>query len=117
MCIDVLTDISWYVVIKLLSVNGKLIFINNLTNNPNYIVKFIKPLLKYIIFIDFGRILEKKDFIDLAKNLDKKVNFELIDSMTIINVFKYFKIYFIYWILNKFGLKNYDIEQYSIIID
>jgi SAM-dependent methyltransferase len=102
---------------NLLLENGKIIFINNLIENPSLIVKFCKPLLKYIIWTDFGRILKKKEFEELANSLDKKISFEIIGAMSLSNIAKYFKYDYLYWIFNNIGLTNYDIEQYSITLE
>ncbi len=113
-----LNEITNFVITNLLVDNGKIIFINNLNEDPNYIVKFLKPLLKYIIHVDFGRILQKKDFENLAKSLNLTVNFKLISSLDAENTSKYLGMYFLYRFFNIFGLLcNYDIEQYEITIN
>ena len=45
-----------------------------------------------------------------------KVNYVLLDSMTIEQIAKYFNIGFIYKIFNTFGFKNYDVNQYKITL-
>lgn len=106
-----------YTDLNLLEIYGKIIFINNLTENPQNFITKIKPYLKYFTMIDFGRLLQKKDFINLANLLDKQVGFRIINKMSIDNVAKYFNLGLVFWIANMFGLKKYDIEQYEIIIE
>jgi len=112
-----LCKITNYVSDNLLKRKGKMIFINNLLENPSIMVKFFKPLLKYIIWTDFGRVLKKKEFEEIADSLGKKISFKIIGSLSLSNIAKYFKLEYLYMILNKFGLTNYDIEQYSITIE
>ena len=112
-----LQKIVLYIKNNLLNKNGKIIFINNLVENPQRITKILKPKLKYITTIDFGRTLTKEDFnsLGLASNMD--VKYELLESMTLDEISKFHNINFIYKVLNKLGLKNYDVTQYKITLE
>ena len=100
---------------KLLKKDGQIIFINNLTENSSKFMVWIKPLFKYIISIDFGRILCRRNFENFAKQNDMNLKFELITKMSCYDIMKYFNVYFLSGILYLAGLKNYDVEQYQII--
>ena len=100
----------------LLKSEGKIIFINNLTENSQFITRLLKPKLKYVTTIDFGRVITKEEFENLAIENKMKVNYVLLDSMTIEQIAKYYNIGFIYKIFNTFGFKNYDVNQYKITL-
>jgi alpha-N-acetylglucosaminidase len=102
---------------NLLVPGGKIIFINNLMDNPQNITRFLKPKLKYITTIDFGRVLTKSDFDNLALANDMQVSYKLLDSMTVEQVALFHNIGFIYKIFSKLGFKNYDVDQYKIILE
>ena len=102
---------------NLLRAGGKIIFINNLAENPQFITRVIKPKLKYITTIDFGRVITKDEFDNLALANQMKVKFELLDLMTVEQVAKFYNIRFIYKIFNIFGFKNYDVTQYKITLE
>ena len=100
---------------KLLKKDGQIIFINNLTENSSKFMVWIKPLFKYIISIDFGRILCRQNFENFAKQNDMNLKFQLISKMSCYEIMKYFNVYFLSGVLYMLGLKNYDVEQYQII--
>lgn len=112
-----LHNIVSYISNNLLNENGKIIFINNLVGNPQKITKFLKPKLKYITSIDFGRTLTKEDFKELGQSNNMSVKFELIEKMSIEDISKFYHFNFIYKIFNKFGFKNYDVIQYKITLE
>lgn len=114
---EFLNNIIQYISSNLLENIGKIIFINNLTDNPQKIVSILKPQLKYFTSIDFGRILDKNEFIKLSEKINKKVKFRIIQKMSIIDISKFFKIYYLYIILRIFGFKNYNVEQYEIYFE
>jgi hypothetical protein len=101
----------------LLNENGKIIFINNLVDKPQKITKFLKPKLKYITSIDFGRTLTKLDFDELGYDNNMSVKYELIEKMSVEDISKLYYLNFIYKIFNKFGFKNYDVLQYKITLE
>ena len=111
----VLTDIIIFINNYLLKDNGKIIFINNLSEENN-IIKYIKPYLKYICLIDFGRLLTKKIFNDIAYKFKKSIEINLIESMDLIEILNYFKLGWIFTIIKFFGVTNYKVEQYEIIL-
>lgn len=102
---------------NLLNSNGKIFFINNLVENPQFFVSLIKPKLKYITALDFGRILTVDDFKIFATKNEMSVKFEVLDSMTVEEIAIFFKIPFIYKIVKIFGFKNYDVKQYKIVME
>lgn len=114
---EFLNNLISYIKSNLLQTGGKIIFINNLTENPQSIIKFIKPKIKYITTIDFGRVLSKNEFDNLAKINNMNVTYELLDSMTVEQVANFNNIGFIYKIFNTFGFKNYDVTQYKITLE
>lgn len=99
---------------NLLNDDGKIIFINNLVENPQFITKFLKPKLKYFTTIDFGRTLTKDNFEELKNNTNMNVKYEKLESMNITEIANFFNIGFIERIFNKLGFKNYNVEQYKI---
>ena len=113
---EFLINVVAHIKSNLLRVGGKIIFINNLTENPQFITRFIKPKLKYITTIDFGRVVSKNEFNNLALANNMNVNYELLDSMTVEQVAYFYKIGFIYRIFNTWGFKNYDVTQYKITL-
>jgi len=102
---------------NLLKSNGSIIFINNLSSYDNCILKYGKPLLKYITMVDFGRVLTKGEFIELAERFDKKIKFNVIVSNKCSQLFKLLNKQWCFRILQFFGFKDYDVEQYQIILD
>ena len=102
---------------NLLNPNGKIFFINNLVENPQFFVSLIKPKLKYITALDFGRILTVDDFKIFAAKNEMSVKFEVLDSMTVEEIAIFFRIAFIYKIARIFGFKNYDVKQYKIVME
>jgi SAM-dependent methyltransferase len=114
---EFLIQVSSHIKTNLLKEGGKLIFINNLAENPQFITRVIKPKLKYITTIDFGRVIVKNEFDNLALANQMKVKFELLDSLTVEQVAKFYNISIIYKIFNIFGLKNYDVAQYKITLE
>lgn len=102
---------------NLLKAGGKIIFINNLVENPQFITRVIKPKLKYITSIDFGRTIVKNEFEKLALDNQMKVKFELLDSLTVEQIAKFYNITIIYKMFTKFGFKNYDVAQYKITLE
>jgi 2-polyprenyl-3-methyl-5-hydroxy-6-metoxy-1,4-benzoquinol methylase len=111
---NLLKQIISHMKINLLKPNGKIIFINNLTENPTPIMLKLKPLLKYIVMIDFGRVLTKQEFKNLASNINKNVEFNLIAKMNIKNILNFFNLGWTYYFWRAIGIKNYDVEQYEI---
>lgn len=114
---EFMIKIIFHIKNNLLKSGGKIIFINNLIENPQFVARFIKPNLKYVTTIDFGRVITKDEFFNLALDNKMKLKFELLDSMTIEQISKYHNIYFIYKIFTIFGFKNYDVMQYKITLE
>jgi cyclopropane fatty-acyl-phospholipid synthase-like methyltransferase len=112
---ELLTNIINHVIKNLVKTNGKIVFINNLTNDENTAMIKIKPLLKYICMIEFGRVLTQKDFEDKSKQFNKNIKVNLIDKMKLKEVLRYFYLEWGFSILNMYGVNDYDIEQYEII--
>lgn len=111
---ELLVNIIKYIDNNLLKQDGKIIFINNLTDSKNP-MKDLKPYLKYISLIDFGRLLSLEEFISIANNMNKKININLIDSMRLKEVLSFFTLDYLYYIIRLFGIKDYNIDQYEII--
>lgn len=107
-----------YMIANLLKPNGKIIFINNLTENSTPIMRKIKPFLKYITMIDFGRVLTLNEFENLSRQVNKNIKVNLIASMKIIDILNYFNLRWTYYLVWKnLGIKNYNVEQYEIILN
>lgn len=102
---------------NLLNKNGKIIFINNLIENPQLIIKILKPNLKYFTKINFGRTLNKEEFDNLKNVLNMNVKYEKIASMPISEIASFFYLGYVYKLFNKLGFKNYDVEQYKITFE
>lgn len=111
---ELLDQILNHMINNLLKSDGKIIFINNLTENPTDSMIKIKPMLKYFCMIDFGRVLTKREFNYLAVRSNKKIEFNLINKMKIRDILKYFKLEWTYLFWNMIGIKNYEVEQYEI---
>lgn len=111
---ELLTNIIKHVIKNLVKTDGKIIFINNLTNDENSAMIKIKPLLKYICMIDFGRILTQKNFEDKSKKFNKNIQVNLIDKMRLKEVLRYFCLEWGFFVLQMCGVNDYDIEQYEI---
>ncbi len=111
---ELLVNIVNYINNNLIKENGKIIFINNLTD-ANSPMKKYKPYLKYFSLIDFGRLLSEEEFINIGKDINKKVTINLIASMRFKEVLSFFNIDYIYYIAKLLGVSDYDIEQYEII--
>ncbi len=109
-----LKNIVQHMLKYLLKKNGKIIFINNLTENYTPTMEKLKPLLKYISMIDFGRILTKKEFKELSKELKLDVEFNLIAKMKIRSILNYFNLGWTYYFWRMIGIQNYEVEQYEI---
>jgi 2-polyprenyl-3-methyl-5-hydroxy-6-metoxy-1,4-benzoquinol methylase len=114
---DFLVEIVSYIKYNLLKTNGKIIFINNLVENPQFIINFMKPKIKYITTLDFGRVMTVGEFKKLATVNEIKISFEILDSMTIEEIASHYNIAFLYWFFGKLGLKNYLVTQYKITMD
>jgi len=110
-----LESITEYINKNLIKKEGKIIFINNLVENEDYMIKY-KPLLKYILMIDFGRVLKFKEFDDLSKKINKNIEVNLIDEMSVNEILLFFNLCFLYPLLNLLGVKNYKVKQFEIIM-
>ncbi len=120
---NLLKEILIYMNENLLKENGKIIFINNLVDDEYpKLLSFIKPYLKYIILIDFGRVINKDEIEDTAKYINKKIEINLINKnkineLSLFNLLNYKKNNFIYKLINKFIINlDYEIKQYEIIL-
>jgi SAM-dependent methyltransferase len=111
---ELLVNIIKYIDNNLIKKDGKIIFINNLTDESSP-MKIYKPYLKYISLIDFGRLLSDQEFFDIGKNMNKNVIINLIDSMKFREVLSFFNLNYLYYIARLFGITDYNIEQYEII--
>jgi len=114
---DFLKKVVTHIKNNLLTDNGKIIFINNLVENPQFITKFLKPKLKYLTTINFGRALNKQEFENIKNDINMNVKFEIIDSMQVSEIANFFYLGYLFKVLNKFGYKNYDVEQYKITFE
>lgn len=112
---ELLVSITEYINYNLLSEDGKIIFINNLIENEDYMKKY-KPLLKYFTMIEFGRVLKAQEFKDLSRRLDKNIQFNLVDKMSVKEILSFFKLNMLLILFKSIGVKNYNVEQYEIII-
>lgn len=115
--IDLIIKLIMYAQINLLNPNGKIIFINNVLENPDRVMKFIKPKLKYFTCVDFGNCMGKQDFKYISEQTNTTVKFELLEEMTIKTISEFFKIVPIYKIFRLFGFTNYLISQYKITLE
>lgn len=111
---ELLKNIVQHMIKYLLKENGKIIFINNLTDKYTPTMEKIKPLLKYVSMIDFGRILTKKEFSELSKELKLNVEFNLIAKMKIRSILNYFNLGWTYYFWRMIGVENCEVEQYEI---
>jgi SAM-dependent methyltransferase len=111
---ELLVNIIKYIDNNLLKKDGKIIFINNLTDSKNPMKK-LKPYLKYLSLIDFGRLLSLEEFINIADNMNKKITINLIDSMKLKEILSFFTLDYLYYIIKLFGINDYNIDQYEII--
>jgi hypothetical protein len=91
---------------------NKLIFINNIEDNPTFIQQNIKPYLKYFLGIDFGRLVTKNDmketfnYIGINENF---VTYELLSYDTPNNIFFRNKI--------KLPFFDFKMNQYLITVN
>ncbi len=114
---ELLVSITKYMIENLLKPNGKIVYINNLTENSTPLMRKLKPALKYICMIDFGRVLTRNEFENLSNRVNKNIEINLIAKMKIIDILNYFKLGWTYYLIWKIiGIKNYDVEQYEIIL-
>jgi len=76
-----ITKMINYIDNNLIKSNTKIHFINNLTDKP-HLLFHLKSFIKYIPFInvDFGNILNRKFFYDIATITNYKININLIDK-------------------------------------
>jgi len=112
-----ISEVISHIKMNLLDSSGKVIFINNLVENPQFFVSFIKPKLKYITTLDFGRVLTIEEFNNLAVANKLKISFEILDSMTVEEIAILYNIGFIYKTISRLGFKNYDVNQYKITME
>lgn len=61
---------------KMLKKNGKVYFILTLFENRKSLVELCKPLLKYVLTVDFGVALTESQFLDILKKNGIKVGFK-----------------------------------------
>jgi SAM-dependent methyltransferase len=111
---ELLINIIKYIDCNLIKKDGKIIFINNLTDAKSPMKKY-KPYLKYISLIDFGRLLSFEEFVSISKVMNKNISTNLIASMSFKDVMSFFSINYLYYIAKLFGITDYNIEQYEII--
>jgi len=116
---DLIIKMINYIDNNLIKINTKIHFINNLTDNP-HILFHLKSIVKYIPFInvDFGNILNRKFFNDIAIKTNYNIKINLIDQEYIDILFDCFGLFgvFINFILFLFGIDNILISQYHIIL-
>jgi len=115
--IDFINKLIIFIKENILKPKGKIIFINNLVENPQQIVNYIKPKLIYITSINFGKVMTKNDFIKISNINKMKINFKILDTMTIKEIATYFHILIIYRLFKKIGFKNYLVSQYEVVIE
>jgi|694.fasta_scaffold105705_2 ubiquinone/menaquinone biosynthesis C-methylase UbiE len=95
---------------QLLKRKGQIIFIHNLVDEKDFLRDFLKPKLKNLIMIDFGKLTTHKEFDDFIAD----VNFKIKKKILIENV----------RINETFGIKilpecinnKYIMEQYCICV-
>lgn len=108
-----------YIDNNLIKSSTKIHFINNLTDKP-HLLFHLKSLIKYVPFInvDFGNILNRKFFYDIANYTKYKINIYLIDQEYIDNLFECYGLFglILNFLLFLFGINNILISQYHIIL-
>jgi protein-L-isoaspartate O-methyltransferase len=65
--------------------SGELVFINNVEDDPTWVQKNTKDLLKYVMFgIEFGRLVSTDDMMGMftSVGIENEVTFELLASST-----------------------------------
>jgi len=116
---DLIIKMINYIDNNLIKLSTKIHFINNLNDNPHILVN-LKSIIKYIPFInvDFGNILNRKFFYDIASNTYYKININLIDQEYIDNLFECFGLFglILNFFLFLFGIDNILISQYHIVL-
>lgn len=112
----VMSDMINHMRQHLLKKDGEIIFQNNLTENPSPFLVMLKPYLKYIVFADFGRILNRSVFYKYAEENDMNIEIRLLDKMDLYEILSYFGVSWLFYVLRVVGLGNYDIEQFSITL-
>ena len=79
---------------KLIKPNGKILLFLTLYDQPNKIVEFIKPKMKYFTSIDFGEAMYKTDMPKIFKDSGmKEISCERLSSKNhyLLNVFKIYR--------------------------
>lgn len=78
---------------KLLKPNGKVYFILTLFERRKRLVSLFKPLLKYILTVDFGQAMTEDQFLEILKNNGMKVTYKervIRKYFPCFKVFRYF---------------------------
>lgn len=91
--------------------SNELIFINNIEDNPTWLQKTFKSLLKYVLFgVEFGRLISTNDMIEMftSVGIESDIAFKLLASATP------------NYVLFKDKLKlpglNFEMKQYMISV-
>lgn len=66
--------------------------------------------------VEFGRLMDKNDFLYIANLTQRRVVFNLLASERCSDVFALFNATTVFYLLHMFGLRDYDIEQYEIVL-
>lgn len=108
-----------YIDNNLIKLSSKIHFINNLTDNPHPLF-YLKSLIKYVPFInvDFGNILNRKFFYNIANNTNYKIKINLIDQEYFDIIMECYGVFgvIINFFLFLFGIDNILISQFHIIL-
>jgi len=81
------------IVKSLLTENGKVYFLMTLYKEKMPVMEKIKPMLKYLITVDFGKATYENEFIEMLKaaNLDITLHSRIDETL----LFKFFRIFII----------------------
>ena len=114
---DLLISMCRHMIEHLLKTDGKIIFINNLTEDSGNAMRVIKPYLKYVTMVEFGRVLTSQDFFDIAKSVKKKATIKLIDKLRVREILNFFRLEWMFLFFSMcFGITNYEVEQFEITL-
>jgi len=78
---------------KILKPNGKVYFILTLFEKRKRLISIFKPLLKYVLTVDFGQAMTEEQFLDILKQNDMKVTYKervIRKYIPCFRVFRYF---------------------------
>ena len=88
---------------KLLKKNGKIYFILTLVETRKSLIEIFKPLLKYVLTVDFGEALTETQFIDILSKNNLKIT---LKKRIIRSFFPCFKVFSYFLIEGEFNEEN-----------